>query len=138
MEFRDWLDKEEEQDFWICWICTAYAHSSGQHAYGDSPEQPAGNCYENVEWELQYKQFKDRSLAERLLQGSTVYADDHSFSSYHQCQVSFNLSVIVRDEEVARQLEKMAVKDEYGEIPIHRAGPYDKPSGASLSGSVFK
>lgn len=118
MDFKQWLFKESKNlDIWECSIANADSYSCGSHGFGNEPEVMAPNCYDRVQWNLQYKYLKNIPLVEKLLRdgNALVHVTDSSFQSYHEGQVSFYVSATLRDSNIAKVLEGLSLKDKRGE-----------------------
>jgi len=106
MNFTQWLEQEKKNS-WTLEIISASAHSSGYHAFGDTPELPAGDCRENIEWSIPFLRWPKQ--VEKLLVDAeaTITSQDNSFSSYHECQVAFHVWAHIEDATIAEKLIQM-------------------------------
>jgi len=132
MAFKLWLE-EEEKDWWILRIASASKYLSGSHG---SNERPAGNCYEDVEWELPYLKWPRQ--AEQILRDAkaTVHPEDSSFASYHECQVAFWVNIHIRNEQAVEQIKALIGSE--AEESLWKADKWDRITGHNFPFVNFK
>jgi hypothetical protein len=115
-------EKEQEKDWWTLLLAYAGSSSTGMHGFGGEPDIPAGDCYDDIKWELYFKKWPPQ--VEQLLRkaNTTVWPSDSSFQSYHECQVSFNVWLHVRGEDAEiQQINKLLPPD----AEFEKAGRWD-------------
>jgi hypothetical protein len=142
MKFREWLSDEnrEDNEWWAVSIGDANSYSAGHHGFGDEPEEPAGDCYDKVKWNLPFLKWPIAEVESLLRKAkATVHPHDSSFNSYHECQVSLYIEAHVRNEEIANRLaEIIRPFDDANDPSVWKAGRYDSEYGNHFPFTTFK
>lgn len=86
-------------------LFNASSNSNGSHGYDDYPEIPADDCSKNVQWELNFLQFPPE--IESILKNEKLLIEDHSFHSYHECQVAIYAQVFIFNPQTVQKLQSL-------------------------------